>query len=74
MTIGVHPDFRRQNVASTLIEKAEALSEMKAIRLHVRLSNIGARQLYKGLGYSEYDRWPRYYIDGEDAVLMEKLF
>ncbi|HJS29535.1 MAG TPA: N-acetyltransferase [Anaerolineales bacterium] len=72
MTIGVLPEFRRRRVASALIDKAESLSGMSSIRLHVRQSNLSARQLYKGLGYSEYDRWPRYYTDGEDAVLMFK--
>jgi ribosomal-protein-alanine N-acetyltransferase len=72
MTIGVLPDYRRQKVASALIERAETSSGVMAIRLHVRLSNLSARQLYKGLGYSEYDQWARYYPDGEDAVLMEK--
>ena len=42
------------------------------IRLSVRLSNEGAVRLYQHLGYQSVGIWPHYYLDGEDAVVMEK--
>jgi ribosomal-protein-alanine N-acetyltransferase len=71
-TICVAPEFRRRGVASALINACESRLQIQRLRLSVRLSNHGARRLYLGLGFTEVERWPGYYHDGEDALVMEK--
>jgi ribosomal protein S18 acetylase RimI-like enzyme len=36
------------------------------------MSNLPAIRLYEQLGYRRYGTWPRYYSDGEDALILEK--
>jgi len=38
--------------------------------LEVRRSNRGARNMYESYGFAEIGVRPRYYEDGEDAVVM----
>ncbi|MBM4372354.1 MAG: ribosomal protein S18-alanine N-acetyltransferase [Deltaproteobacteria bacterium] len=38
--------------------------------LEVRPSNHGARRLYEGMGFRVVGRRPRYYRNGEDALVM----
>lgn len=71
-TIGVLPEYRRMGVASTLLDRCEALLEMPAVRLCVRKSNAGAIRLYAQRGYRYVTVWARYYSGGEDALVMEK--
>ena len=40
------------------------------VLLEVRVSNVGALELYRGLGFEEIHRRKRYYDDGEDAIEM----
>jgi ribosomal protein S18 acetylase RimI-like enzyme len=39
----------------------------------VRLENTGAIRLYEEEGYERVDTWPKYYNDGADALVMEKI-
>ena len=71
-TIGVLPEFRQQGIATKLLETCEARLEVARIRLSVRASNFTAIRLYTRLGYTRYGTWPRYYADGEDALILEK--
>ena len=43
------------------------------MRLTLRRSNLGARRLYDLAGYQQIDVWNRYYRNGEDGVVMEKV-
>ena len=43
-----------------------------AVTLEVAAGNAAARALYAGAGLAEVGRRPRYYPDGEDAVLMTR--
>ena len=73
-TICVMPEYRRQGIASALLEECETRLDVARIRLSVRLGNAGAIQLYEGFGYRRVDIWPKYYQDGSDALVFEKLF
>ncbi len=71
-TIGVLPEYRRQGLATALLEACEARLRVARIKLSVRASNAAAQSLYQRLGYREVGRWYRYYNDREDAIVMEK--
>jgi [ribosomal protein S18]-alanine N-acetyltransferase len=71
--IAVGPAFRRQGVASALMEEVLAFSarvNAEEIYLEVRVSNQAAKAFYAGLGFAEAGRRARYYFDGEDALVM----
>jgi ribosomal protein S18 acetylase RimI-like enzyme len=72
-SIGVHPDMRRKGIGYLLLEACEKEVETPRIRLALRPSNLGAKQLYLKAGYVEVDHWDRYYANGEDAIIMEKI-
>jgi ribosomal-protein-alanine N-acetyltransferase len=72
-TIGVLPEYRRQGIAAALLTECENRLEVARIRLSVRLGNTRAIQLYEGFGYQRVDIWPKYYQDGTDALVFEKL-
>jgi ribosomal-protein-alanine N-acetyltransferase len=71
--IAVAPDFRRQGVASALMDDVFAFAarvDAEEIYLEVRLSNRPARTFYTGLAFAEAGRRGKYYLDGEDALVM----
>lgn len=72
-TISVLPEYRRQGIAAALLTECETRLEVARIRLSVRLGNTRAIQLYEGFGYQRVDIWPKYYQDGTDALVFEKL-
>jgi ribosomal protein S18 acetylase RimI-like enzyme len=71
-SIGVRPDMRRKGIGLLLLEICEEEVGTPRIRLALRPSNLGAKQLYLKASYVEVDRWDRYYANGEDAIIMEK--
>ena len=70
--VGVLPSYRRQGIAKALIKASETRLTVPYLRLSVRASNQAAQKLYEQLGYEAFDRWPRYYVGGEDAIVMQK--
>jgi ribosomal-protein-alanine N-acetyltransferase len=72
-TVCVHPDYRRNGIARTLIRKVEVEMNQPRVRLTVRASNTTAINLYKQDGYVEINRWVKYYKGGEDGIVMEKI-
>lgn len=72
ITVGVLPNFRRKGIGEALIYACEAQLGNVPVRLSVRASNENAIRLYRKLGYRWFGTWSRYYVDGEDAVVMEK--
>ena len=71
--IAVAPEARRRRLATRLMDEVFAYGrEISAeeIYLEVRVSNTPARLFYEGLGFVEAGRRPRYYLDGEDALVM----
>jgi len=71
--IAVAEASRRQGHGSSIVTALEAAAAAAGAThswLEVRASNAAAQALYRRLGYVETGRRPRYYRDGEDAVLM----
>ncbi len=74
--VAVLPKFWRQGVAralmQTALDKAAQLG-LTRIMLEVRASNEPAQRLYRSFGFVEEGRRPRYYSNGEDALLMSLI-
>ena len=73
-TLAVAPGFRRRGIATNLIAACEKELQMQVIRLSVRRSNLSALGLYERVGYLQVGVWPKYYIGGEDALVLEKKY
>ena len=72
-SIGVHPAYQRRGVGTRLLAACERALGTPQVRLTLRLSNTTARRVYDAAGYVEISRLERYYRDGEDGIVMEKL-
>lgn len=73
LKIGVDPQWRRHGIARKLLARvAEDARDLGAqtCSLEVRLSNEGAQKFYEQAGLSVLGKRPRYYSDGEDALIM----
>lgn len=72
--VGVAESHRRRGVASRLLVEAfrRAIAEGRtAFTLEVRMSNTGARELYRRFGFQPAGARRGYYSDnGEDALIM----
>jgi ribosomal-protein-alanine N-acetyltransferase len=71
--IAVEPSMRRRGIAALLMDECFSfarINRVASISLEVRESNDGARALYRALGFAESYRRPRYYPDGEAAIVM----
>ena len=74
LKVGVHPAWRRRGIARELLARvaADARDLGAAVcSLEVRASNEGARAFYEALGFRSLGARPRYYSDGEDALILE---
>jgi ribosomal-protein-alanine N-acetyltransferase len=72
-TVGVLPEYRGQGIGTALMQSCEAQLPTRSVRLCVRTSNEDAIRLYYQMNYRKISIWPSYYLDGEDALVMEKL-
>lgn len=72
-TLGILPEYRGRGYGRALLEACEAQLPTPRIHLSVRPSNAEAIRMYKFAGYYSIDQWPKYYNDGEDALIMEKI-
>ncbi|MBF0338918.1 MAG: ribosomal protein S18-alanine N-acetyltransferase [Nitrospirae bacterium] len=74
LKLAVHPAFRRQRVATLLIDNTlRTLHELvcEKILLEVRRSNESALRLYEGFGFKRFSVRSGYYADPtEDAITM----
>lgn len=73
LKVGVDPVIRRHGIARELLARLAADARdlgAETCSLEVRTSNIGARTFYRSLGLHVLGKRPRYYNDGEDAVIM----
>jgi len=74
--IAVDEAERRQGIALALMERCIDFARghgIKTISLEVRKSNRGAQEFYKQLEFASSYMRPRYYPDGEAAVVMTKV-
>jgi ribosomal-protein-alanine N-acetyltransferase len=73
--IAVDTDRRRQGIGRSLLDGLTVWaieSHAAALLLEVRASNDAALGLYAGAGMHVEGRRPRYYPDGEDALLLRR--
>lgn len=73
LTLAVAPDARRQGIAAALLAGAMAAARERAattMLLEVAVNNTAARALYERAGFIEAGRRPRYYADGDDALIL----
>lgn len=72
-TLAVRPERRGNGLGErlllALLEYSRSRRALTAT-LEVRVGNLVAQQLYRKHGFIEVGRRPRYYRDGEDALLM----
>jgi ribosomal-protein-alanine N-acetyltransferase len=71
-TLSVVPEYRRQGIAKALLAACEEELGTALVRLSVRRSNQAAIRLYLQNGYIQTGVWPAYYVDREDALVLEK--
>ncbi|MCK9276527.1 MAG: ribosomal protein S18-alanine N-acetyltransferase [Methanoculleus sp.] len=77
MNLAVAPGYRRQGIGQRLIRRLEqefSLSGAGGAQLEVRLTNTGAQEFYRRLGYREVFQIASYYANDEDALVMMKWF
>jgi len=75
MTIGVVAALRRRGVAGELVAAATAwlyARDVTQFTLEVRRDNTAAIALYEAKGFVAEGIRPRYYAEGEDAIIMWK--
>lgn len=73
--IAVHPDYRGRGLGAALLGRGlSALSGRGAgsVKLEVRAGNDAAISLYRAFGFEHRRTSPRYYRNGEDALVMVK--
>jgi ribosomal-protein-alanine N-acetyltransferase len=71
--IAVAERARRQGIAGALMARCLEFARANGVRtisLEVRLSNAGAQEFYRHLDFESSYLRPRYYPDGESAVVM----
>jgi ribosomal-protein-alanine acetyltransferase len=73
--IAVDDEERRKGIADALMDRCFAFARQQHIRtisLEVRQSNTGAQGFYRHLHFEATYVRPRYYPDGEAAVVMTR--
>ncbi len=73
LKVGCDSAWRRMGIARNLLGRVAADARDLGARtasLEVRASNRGAQAFYENLGFETLGKRPRYYSDGEDAVIM----
>jgi ribosomal protein S18 acetylase RimI-like enzyme len=71
-TIAVLPEHQGRGIGRALLQACEKQLPVPTVRLCVRVSNEAAIHLYLAEAYQRAGLWPKYYQDGENALVMEK--
>lgn len=77
MNLAVAPAYRRRGIGQQLIRRLEqeyAVLGASGVQLEVRITNAGAQEFYRRLGYQEVFHIACYYANEEDALVMMKWF
>ena len=73
MNIAVNPDYRRQGIAESLIERLVAElkdKQVSSLTLEVRASNAPAIALYRRLGFIQVGKRSNYYRNPREYALI----
>ena len=75
-SIAVSPNYTRMGIGSTLMRAALGylIGKVREVKLQVSVTNTSALDLYVKFSFRETGRIPRYYPNGDDAVLMMRQF
>jgi [ribosomal protein S18]-alanine N-acetyltransferase len=71
--LAVHPEHRGKGIGGALLGRglvALSINGARSVRLEARRSNDAAISLYRSCGFERQRTVPRYYRDGEDALIM----
>ncbi|MFB6195828.1 MAG: ribosomal protein S18-alanine N-acetyltransferase [Haloplanus sp.] len=71
--LAVAPPARRRGIGRSLLVQSLltlAVDGAELVKLEVREGNEAAQTLYRDIGFETARRIPRYYRDGEDALVM----
>ena len=74
LKVGVDPAWRRHGIARELLSRVASDARDLGARtcsLEVRAGNEGAQAFYRALDFESLGTRPRYYSDGEDALIMQ---
>jgi len=73
MTFAVDPDHRGRGLGKMFLRRVidSLSSKVESFTLDVRKSNLPAIRLYRSVGFSVVKERPRFYSDGENALVME---
>lgn len=75
--IAVAEQRRGEGIGRKLLQRslsALAAQNVASVKLEVRASNETAKRLYRGFGFEHHRTLPRYYSNGEDALVMVREF
>lgn len=77
LAIGVSKDFQRKGIASVMIKYIEELLKQKEVRILIvetssNDAQIGARNLYPKIGYTQVGIIKEFWKEGEDKVIFWK--
>jgi [ribosomal protein S18]-alanine N-acetyltransferase len=71
--IAVDPGHRRAGVAHRLLARVTEQARADRMLLEVSAAKVGALGFYAAEGFGEIDRRRRYYRDGTDAVVLQRV-
>ena len=72
LTLAVLPEFRNRGIGSALLQAMENAFGRSDVYLYVDTENDAAIRLYRRAGYEQAGTIPSYYMNGHDALIMEK--
>ena len=72
MTLAVRPEFRKRGIGAALLRTCEEAFPGEKYYLNADAANKGAIRLYERAGYRQTGIEPGYYLNGHDAIVMEK--
>ena len=74
LTLAVCPEFRRKGIGTALLNRCEDAFDAESACLYTDDQNQAAIGLYESMGYRTVGRIPGYYLNGHDALVMEKTW